>query len=118
MSNKSLIIRSSSAEFLIFEQQKEEKGIEVRFEEGDLWLTQKAMGELYNCTADNVSLHLKNIYNDLELDKNSTTEEFSVVQKEGNREVKRNVKYYNLDAVISVGYRVNSDRAIQLMSLI
>lgn len=113
MSNKSLIIRSSSAEFLIFEQQKEEKGIEVRFEEGDLWLTQKAMGELYNCTADNVSLHLKNIYNDLELDKNSTTEEFSVVQKEGNREVKRNVKYYNLDAVISVGYRVNSDRAIQ-----
>ena len=113
MSNKNLIIRSSSAEFLIFEQQKEEKGIEVRFEEGDLWLTQKAMGELYNCTADNVSLHLKNIYNDLELDKNSTTEEFSVVQKEGNREVKRNVKYYNLDAVISVGYRVNSDRAIQ-----
>ena len=113
MSNKNLIIRSSSAEFLIFEQQKEEKGIEVRFEDGDLWLTQKAMGELYNCTADNVSLHLKNIYNDLELDKNSTTEEFSVVQKEGNREVKRNVKYYNLDAVISVGYRVNSDRAIQ-----
>lgn len=113
MNNKNLIIRSSSAEFLIFEQQKEEKGIEVRFEEGDLWLTQKAMGELYNCTADNVSLHLKNIYNDLELDKNSNTEEFSVVQKEGNREVKRNVKYYNLDAVISVGYRVNSDRAIQ-----
>jgi len=113
MSNKNLIIRSSSAEFLIFEQQKKEKGIEVRFEDGDLWLTQKAMGELYNCTADNVSLHLKNIYNDLELDKNSTTEEFSVVQKEGNREVKRNVKYYNLDAVISVGYRVNSDRAIQ-----
>lgn len=113
MNNKNLIIRSSSAEFLIFEQQKEEKGIEVRFEDGDLWLTQKAMGELYNCTADNVSLHLKNIYNDLELDKNSTTEEFSVVQKEGNREVKRNVKYYNLDAVISVGYRVNSDRAIQ-----
>jgi len=113
MSNKNLIIRSSSAEFLIFEQQKKERGIEVRFEEGDLWLTQKAMGELYNCTADNVSLHLKNIYNDLELEKDSTTEEFSVVQKEGNREVRRHVKYYNLDAVISVGYRVNSDRAIQ-----
>ena len=113
MSNKNLIIRSSSAEFLIFEQQKEEKGIEVRFEEGDLWLTQKAMGELYNCTADNVSLHLKNIYNDLELEKDSTTEEFSVVQKEENREIRRHVKYYNLDAVISVGYRVNSDRAIQ-----
>ena len=58
-------------------------------------------------------MHLKNIYNDLELDKNLTTEDFSVVQKEGNREVTRKIKYYNLDAVISVGYRVNSDRAIQ-----
>ena len=63
--------------------------------------------------ADNISLHLKNIYNDYELNKNSTTEEFSVVQKEGNREVKRNILYYNLDVVISVGYRVNSDKAIQ-----
>lgn len=113
MSNKDLYIRSSSAEFLIFEQQKKEKGIEVRFEDGDLWLTQKAMAKLYDCSSDNIGLHLKNIYNDLELDRNSTTEEFSVVQKEGNREVKRIVKYYNLDAVISVGYRVSTDRAIQ-----
>ena len=111
--NRNLIIRSSSAEFLIFEQQKKEKGIEVRFEEGDLWLTQKAMAKLYDCSSDNIGLHLKNIYNDLELDRNSTAEEFSVVQKEGNREVKRIVKYYNLDAVISVGYRVSTDRAIQ-----
>ena len=91
MSNKNLYIRSSSAEFLIFEQQKEEKGIEVRFEDGDLWLTQKAMAKLYDCSSDNVGLHLKNIYTDLELDRDSTTEEFSVVQKEGNREVKRNI---------------------------
>ena len=68
------------------------------------------MSELYNCTTDNISLHLKNIYNDYELERNSTAEEFSVVQKEGNREVKRKILYYNLDAVISV---VNSDRAIQ-----
>lgn len=113
MSNNDLIIRSSSAEFLIFERQKKEKGIEVRFENGDLWLTQKAISELYDCSIDNVSLHLKNIYKSLELDKNSTIEEFSIVQKEGKREVSRNLKYYNLDAVISVGYRVNSDRAIQ-----
>lgn len=113
MSDKDLYIRSSSAEFLIFEQQKKEHGIEVRFEDGDLWLTQKAMAKLYDCSSDNVGLHLKNIYTDLELDRNSTTEEFSVVQKEGKREVKRKVKYYNLDAVISVGYRVNTDRAIQ-----
>ena len=71
------------------------------------------MSELYNCSPDNIGLHLKNIYNDLELDQNSTTEDFSVVQKEGIREVTRKLKYYNLDAVISVGYRVNSDRAIQ-----
>ena len=110
---KDLIVRSSSAEFLIFERQTHDKGIQVRFEDGDLWLTQKAISELYNCSIDNVSLHLKNIYNDFELDKNSTAEKFSIVQKEGTRDVKRNVQYYNLDAVISVGYRVNSDRAIQ-----
>ena len=109
---KDLMIRSSSAEFLIFERQTHDKGVQVRFEAGDLWLTQKAMSELYNCTTDNISLHLKNIYNDYELERNSTAEEFSVVQKEGNREVKRKILYYNLDAVISVGYRVNSDRAI------
>ena len=113
MSNKNLIIRSSSAEFLIFEQQKEEKGIEVRFEEGDLWLTQKAIGELFNTTRNNITMHLQDIYNNNELEENPTSKEFLLVQKEGNREVKRNVKYYNLDAVISVGYRVNSDRAIQ-----
>ena len=110
---KDLIIRSSSAEFLIFERQTHDRGIQVRFENGDLWLTQKAMSELYNCSSDNIGLHLKNIYNDLELDRNSTTEDFSVVQKEGTREVTRKLKYYNLDAVISVGYRVNSDKAIQ-----
>ena len=110
---KDLMIRSSSAEFLIFERQTHNKGIQVRFENGDLWLTQKAMAELYNCSPDNIGLHLKNIYNDLELDRNSSTEDFSVVQNEGTREVTRKLKYYNLDAVISVGYRVNSDRAIQ-----
>ena len=111
--SKDLIIRSSSAEFLIFERQTHDRGVQVRFENGDLWLTQKAMSELYNCSPDNIGLHLKNIYNDLEIDKDSTTEHFSVVQKEGTREVTRTLRYYNLDAVIAVGYRVNSDRAIQ-----
>lgn len=113
MSNKDLYIRSSSAEFLIFEQQKKEKGIEVRFEDGDLWLTQKALGELYNTSKQDISYHIKNIYNDLELNQDSTVKEFLTVQKEGNREVKRKTTYYNLDAVISVGYRVSTDRAIQ-----
>ena len=113
MSNKDLYIRSSSAEFLIFEQQKKEKGIEVRFEDGNLWLTQKALGELYDTSKQDISYHIKNIYNDLELNQDSTVKEFLTVQKEGNREVKRKTTYYNLDAVISVGYRVNTDRAIQ-----
>ena len=113
MSDKNLYIRSTSAEFLIFEQQKKEKGIEVRFEDGDLWLTQKALGELFDTTRNNITMHLQDIYISSELEENSTSKEFLLVQKEGNRDVKRNVKYYNLDAVISVGYRVNSDRAIQ-----
>ena len=113
LSNKDLYIRSSSAEFLIFEQQKKEKGIKMRFEEGDLWLTQKAIGELFDTTRNNITMHLQDIYSSNELEENSTSKDFLLVQKEGNREVKRKFKYYNLDAVISVGYRVNSDRAIQ-----
>ena len=113
MSDKKIYIRSSSAEFLIFEQQKKEKGIEVRFENGDLWLTQKALGELFNTTRNNITMHLQEIYSSDELDENSTSKDFLLVQKEGTREVKRKVTYYNLDAVISVGYRVNTDRAIQ-----
>ena len=117
MSNKNLVIRSSSAEFLIYEQQKKEAGVEVRFEDGDLWLTQKALGELFNTTINNITMHLQDIYSSNELDENSTSKDFLLVQKEGNREVKRKVKYYNLDAVISVGYRVNTDRAIAVISV-
>ena len=111
--SKDLIIRSSSAEFLIFERQTHNKGIQVRFEEGDLWLTQKAIGELFNTTRNNITMHINEIYNSYELDEKSTSKKFLLVQNEGDREVKRNVLYYNLDMVISVGYRVNSERAVQ-----
>ena len=110
---KDLIIRSSSAEFLIFERQTHNKGIKVRFEEGNLWLTQKAIGELFNTTRNNITMHINDIYDSYELEQNSTSKKFLLVQNEGNREVKRNVQYYNLDMVISIGYKVNSDRAIQ-----
>ena len=110
---KDLIIRSSSAEFLIFERQTHDKGIQVRFEDGDLWLTQKAIGELFNVDRTVVTKHIKNIYSELELNENLTSANYALVQKEGNREITRNVLYYNLDMVISVGYRINSDRAIQ-----
>ena len=109
----SLVVRSSSAEFLIFERQIHDRGIQVRFENGDLWLTQKAIGELFNTTRNNITMHINDIYNTFEMDENSTSKKFLLVQKEGNREVKRNVQYYNLDMVISIGYRINSDKAIQ-----
>ena len=111
--SKDLMIRSSSAEFLIFERQTHDKGIQVRFEDGDLWLTQKAIGELFNIDRTVVTKHIKNIYSEFELEESSTSANFALVQKEGNREIVRTVLYYNLDVVISVGYRTNSDRAIQ-----
>ena len=85
--------------------------VNVMFKEDTFWMTQKAMADLFECTTDNISLHLKNIYKEEELDENGTAEFFSVVQNEGQRSVKRKVKCYNLDAIIAVGYRVNSKKA-------
>jgi hypothetical protein len=109
---KKTVIRNSAAEFLTFSYQTGGDGIEVRVEDGTVWLSQKAMALLYNTTSDNVGLHLKNLFSDNEITEESTTEDFSVVQIEGSRSVKRTIKHYNLKAIIAVGYKVNSDRAI------
>lgn len=87
--------------------------IEVKIESETIWLTQKQMAELFDCSTDNIGLHLKNIYLELELNEISTSEYFSVVQLEGKRKVNRKILFYNLDAIISVGYRVNSLRGTQ-----
>jgi len=87
--------------------------IDTIFQNETIWLTQAKMAELFDCSSDNISLHLKNIYEEQELLESSTTEDFSVVQKEGKRSVSRKLKFYNLDAIIAVGYRVNSKRATQ-----
>ncbi len=87
--------------------------IEVLYANENIWLSQKRMAELFGCTADNISLHLKNIYQEKELDAVATAEEFSVVQKEGTREVSRTVTCYSLEAIIAVGYRVNSEQGTQ-----
>ncbi|HDZ85861.1 MAG TPA: cell filamentation protein Fic [Candidatus Moranbacteria bacterium] len=87
--------------------------IEVLYANKNIWLPQKRMAELFGCSADNISLHLKNIYKEKELDESSTTEVFSVVQIEGKREVARNVTCYSLEAIIAAGYRVNSERGTQ-----
>ena len=88
--------------------------VEVRLDGGrdTVWLTQRQMADLFETTVDNVSLHLKNIFADGELDETATTEDSSVVRQEGNRQVTRQVKHYNLDTIISVGYRVSSKRAV------
>jgi hypothetical protein len=87
--------------------------IEVRLNQDTVWLSQKQMAHLFEKDIDTIGLHLKNIYQTGELDDDSTTEDSSVVQKEGKRYVLRRIKLYNLDAIISVGYRVNSKRGIQ-----
>ncbi len=98
---------------ILYESPQGKVSIAVRFENETFWLTQKAMSELFQCSTDNVSLHLRNIFEDGELNEKATTEEYSVVQKEGTREVNRKLTFYNLDAVIAVGYRVNSKQATQ-----
>lgn len=106
-------IRNSTAEFLIFQIEGKEDGVQVMYHNESVWCMQKAMAQLFDCSTDNIGLHLKNIYETGELTQEATTENFSVVQKEGERQVNRKLKFYNLDAIISVGYRVNSTRATQ-----
>ena len=102
-------------EFLLFQSQdgEDDARIQVAVKDETIWLTQKGMAELFGCSSDNISLHLKNIYESGELSFSATAEEISVVRQEGSRSVSRKVMFYNLDAIISVGYRVNSRRATQ-----
>ncbi len=105
-----LTIRNSTAEFLIFTQQAGENGIEVRYEDGSIWLTQKLMAELFDVDVRTVSEHLQNIYASGELQEDSVIRKFRITASDGKN---YNTQFYNLDAIISVGYRVNSKRATQ-----
>lgn len=104
-------MEKSNAEILLYSLDNSNVYVDVYFKDETFWLTQKSMAELFDCSTDNVSLHLKNIYEEEELDRDSTTEKFSVVRKEGNRNVSRELEFYSLDAIIAVGYRVNSKKA-------
>ena len=105
-----LIIHNSTAEFLIFTQQAGEGGIEVRYEDGSIWLTQKLMAELFDVDVRTISEHLKNIYASGELQEDAVIRKFRITASDGKN---YNTLFYNLDAIISVGYRVNSTRATQ-----
>ncbi|MBQ8867661.1 MAG: virulence RhuM family protein [Bacteroidaceae bacterium] len=106
-------IRNSTAEFLIFQIEGKEQGVEVYYKDKTVWCTQKAMGILFDVNIPAISKHLKNIYEQGELTEERTVSKMEIVRMEGNRQVKRETVFYNLDAVISVGYRVNSIRATQ-----
>ena len=100
-------------EIIIYTTEDGKETFEVNLKEETVWLSQRQMAELFEKDSDTIGLHIKNIFSTSELDEKSTTEEFSVVQLEGKRKVKRKIKFYNLDLIISVGYRVNSKRGTQ-----
>lgn len=97
--------------FFLYPLPNNEGEVRALIRRDTIWLTQRAMAQLFGCSTDNIGQHLKNIYREGELSAESTTEDFSVVQQEGTRQVQRQITFYNLDAIISIGYRVNSQKA-------
>lgn len=110
---KKFEIRNSTAEFLIFQIEGKEDGVQVVYQKESVWCTQKAMAQLFDVGVPAISKHLNNIFAEGELRPASTVSKMEIVQVEGDREIKRQLDFYNLDAIISVGYRVNSTKATQ-----
>ena len=102
-----------NSNFIMYTTDDGQVEIEVRLEDENVWLTQNAMAELFNTTTANINMHIKNIYTEKELAEDSTIKESLIVRQEGNRKVERNIKFYNLDLIIAVGYRVKSVRGTQ-----
>ena len=105
------IIQENNSQILIYQNENGETKLDVRFQDETVWLTQKLMAELFQTTPQNISIHLKNIFEEGELEEKATCKDFLQVQIEGKREVKRERQFYNLDAIISVGYRIKSNVA-------
>ena len=101
-------LEKNKGQFLVYQADDGTLNLDVRLKDDTLWMTQADMAQLFQCSTDNISLHLKNIYADGELEQMATTEESSVVRQEGKRSIQRNLVYYNLDMIISIGYRVKS----------
>ena len=109
------LIRSSAAEYLTYVASfgNDENSIEIRYEDENIWLTQRMLATLYNVDVRTINEHILKIYDDSELEKESTIRKFRIVQTEGSRQVKREVNHYNLEMIIAVGFKVNSERAVQ-----
>ena len=113
--NEVSIVRSSAAEYLTFVAAtgKAQSSVEMRYEDENLWLTQKMMATLYDVSVPAVSQHLKRIYADNEMGREATVKQFLMVQTEGEREVQRKVDHYSLQAIIAVGFKIENERAVQ-----
>ena len=110
-----LSIRSSAAEYLTYiaSTGNTDESIEIRYEDENIWLTQKMMAVLYDVEVHTINYHIKKILEDNELNENPTIRNFRIVQQEGSRQVERNLKHYNLQMIIAVGFKVNNERAVQ-----
>ena len=113
--NKEITIRSSAAEYLTYVASvgDQQDSIEMRYEDENIWLTQKMMAILYDVDVRTINEHIKKIYSDSELNEDSTIRNFRTVQTEGSRQVARDIKHYNLQMIIAVGFKVNNERAVQ-----
>ena len=107
------LIRSSAAEYLTYVAAAGENGVELRYEDENIWLTQKMLSVLYGVSTSAINQHIKKIYEDKELEEKSTIKNFLIVQDEGNRKISRNVIHYNLQMIIAVGFKIDNERAIQ-----
>ncbi|MDO4382265.1 MAG: virulence RhuM family protein [Clostridia bacterium] len=107
------LIRSSAAEYLTYVAAAGENGVELRYEDENIWLTQKMLSVLYGISTSAINQHIKKIYEDKELEEKSTIKNFLIVQDEGNRKISRNVIHYNLQMIIAVGFKVDNEKAIQ-----
>lgn len=111
--NLDKLIRSSAAEYLTYVAAAGENGVELRYEDENIWLTQKMLSVLYGVSTSAINQHIKKIYEDKELEEKSTIKNFLIVQDEGKRKISRNVIHYNLQMIIAVGFKVDNERAIQ-----
>ena len=113
--NDEITIRSSAAEYLTYVASvgDQQDSIEMRYEDENIWLTQKMMATLYDVDVRTINEHIKKIYSDSELEEDATIRNFRIVQTEGSRQVTRSTKHYNLQMIISVGFKVNNERAVQ-----
>lgn len=116
MDNQSLMTYNGDEAIVVYQSEDNTLRLDVQMTQETVWLSQQQMAELFNSTIPNISIHIRNIFKEGELDKGATVKDFLIVQNEGGRQVTRHVAYYNLDVIVSVGYRVKSKREYPIVN--